>query len=61
MRKFNLLALLIISVYSGILQSEELIDEIYVSAKNGHYFRAERFINQLRWTLKVKEIANVGN
>lgn len=61
MKKITLLALIITSVYSLNAQSEKLVDEIYVSAKNGHYFRAERFINQLRWTLKVKEVANTEN
>lgn len=39
-------------------EESKLVDEITVSAKNGHYYRAERFVNQLRWTLKVKELSN---
>ena len=58
MKNFKLLALLIVCAFSTVAQNEKIVDEIYVSAKNGHYFRAERFIDQLRWELKVKEIAN---
>ncbi len=59
MKNFKLLALLIVCAYSAVAQNDKIVDEIYVSSKNGHYFRAERFIDQLRWELKVKEVANL--
>ncbi len=38
--------------------NQSVIDEISISAKNGHYFRANRYVNQLRWTLKVKLLSD---
>jgi hypothetical protein len=61
MKNLKLLALLFVCTYSVNAQDQKIVDEIYVSAKNGHYFRAERFIDQLRWELKVKEVANLEN
>jgi hypothetical protein len=61
MKNLKLIALLFVCVFATVAQTEKIVDEIYVSAKNGHYFRAERFIDQLRWELKVKEVANLEN
>ena len=38
--------------------SQKAIKEIKISVKNGHYYRAERFVNQLRWSLKVRTLAD---
>lgn len=62
MKILQSIILLLIVAFTTNAQStssqQEVIKEIKVSVENGHYSRAQRYINQLRWSLKVKTLAD---
>lgn len=54
-----LIALFAFSAKAQTSVEDNLLNEITTSASNGHYYRAERFIGELKWTLKVQKLSNV--